>query len=203
MSSSDGIPWTLDEAPGHSPSARFVGDAVAAVAATDRRACIAHEALHHRCGLRSLPAATDLATAINRPRSASARRNGTMPPGKRFSLTGVTPSSDGQFSRGGPAEGDYYYEGSRLTVRRDLKVGLIVMTRMACFIYARGRSDPGAAPHLHRELSQVPCSASSPARILRCDPAACRGAFMQCRESEPRSSSPQVWPSWRDAHWKW
>src|SRR3954451_12022155 len=60
------IPWTPDEYPLALERARFIGDAVAAVAATDER--IAHEAadlVHVEYEI--LPAATDLDTAIDKP----------------------------------------------------------------------------------------------------------------------------------------
>src|SRR6185503_17402164 len=60
------IPWTPDEYPLSLDRARFVGDAVAAVAATDER--IAHEASDLvDVEYEILPAATDLDTAIEKP----------------------------------------------------------------------------------------------------------------------------------------
>src|SRR3954469_7599417 len=60
------IPWTPDEYPLALERARFVGDAVAAVAATDER--IAHEAAELiDVEYEVLPAATDLDTAIHKP----------------------------------------------------------------------------------------------------------------------------------------
>jgi 4-hydroxybenzoyl-CoA reductase subunit alpha len=60
------IPWTPDEYPLALERARFVGDAVAAVAATDER--LAHEAASLvDVDYEVLPAATDLDAAVSRP----------------------------------------------------------------------------------------------------------------------------------------
>src|SRR4051812_26116851 len=60
------IPWTPDEYPLALERARFVGDAVAAVAAVDER--LAHEAAELiDVEYEILPAATDLDTAIAKP----------------------------------------------------------------------------------------------------------------------------------------
>src|SRR5262245_64932834 len=69
------IPWTPDEYPLALERARFVGDAVAAVAATDER--LAHEAAEMiDVEYEILPSATDLDASIHKP-AVGLGRSGT------------------------------------------------------------------------------------------------------------------------------
>src|SRR6185437_15423734 len=103
------IPWTPDEFPLALERARFIGDAVAAVAATDER--IAHEAAELiDVVYEILPAATDLATAMNKP-AVGLGRNGKDNVSKEVELE--FGDVDALFAASDViVEGDYYYEGS-------------------------------------------------------------------------------------------
>src|ERR1700679_4026659 len=103
------IPWTPDEYPLALERARFVGDAVAAVAATDER--IAHEAAELiDVEYEILPAATDLDTAMERP-EIGLGKGGQDNVSKEVELE----FGDVDALLAGSAvvvEGAYYYEGS-------------------------------------------------------------------------------------------
>lgn len=103
------IPWTPDEFPLALDRARFVGDAVAAVAATDER--IAHEAAELiDVEYELLPAATDLDAAIQRP-EIGLGRGGKDNVSKGVDLT--FGDVDGKLAQSDVVvEGDYHYEGS-------------------------------------------------------------------------------------------
>ena len=150
------IPWTPDEYPLALERARFVGDAVAAVAATDER--IAHEAAELiDVVYEILPAATDLATAINTP-SVGLGRNGQDNVSKEVELEfgdvdALMASSDVI------VEGDYYYEGSaHAPIETHCAIGQYDKNGLLTVWSAT------QVPHyLHRELSRV--LRLSPARI--------------------------------------
>ncbi len=150
------IPWTPDEYPLALERARFVGDAVAAVAATDER--IAHEAAELiDVVYEILPAATDLATAINTP-SVGLGRNGKDNVSKEVELEfgdvdALMASSDVI------VEGDYYYEGSaHAPIETHCAIGQYDKNGLLTVWSAT------QVPHyLHRELSRV--LRISPARI--------------------------------------
>jgi 4-hydroxybenzoyl-CoA reductase subunit alpha len=150
------IPWTPDEFPLALERARFVGDAVAAVAATDER--LAHEAAELiDVEYEILPAATDLDTAIEKPEI------GLSKDGKDNVSKGVDLAFgdvDGEMATSDVVvSGEYYYEGSAH-----------VPIETHC---ALAQVDPDGlltvwsatqVPHyLHRELSRV--LRLSPARI--------------------------------------
>src|SRR5215470_18695899 len=103
------IPWTPDEYPIALERARFVGDAVAAVAATDER--LAHEAAELiDVEYEILPAATDLDTAIQRP-EIGLGRSGEDNVSKEVELEfGDVDALLGSSSV--VVEGHYFYEGS-------------------------------------------------------------------------------------------
>ncbi|UQA61713.1 xanthine dehydrogenase family protein molybdopterin-binding subunit [Polyangium aurulentum] len=103
------IPWTPDEFPLALEHARFVGDAVAAVAATDERT--AHEAADLvDVEYELLPAATDLQTAIDRP-EIGLGKGGKDNVSKQVDL--AFGDVDGQLASSDVViEGEYYYEGS-------------------------------------------------------------------------------------------
>jgi 4-hydroxybenzoyl-CoA reductase alpha subunit len=150
------IPWTPDEYPLALERARFVGDAVAAVAATDER--IAHEAAELiDVVYEILPAATDLATAISTP-SVGLGRNGKDNVSKEVELEfgdvdALLASSDVI------VEGDYYYEGSaHAPIETHCAIGQYDKNGLLTVWSAT------QVPHyLHRELSRV--LRLSPARI--------------------------------------
>ncbi|WP_052376932.1 xanthine dehydrogenase family protein molybdopterin-binding subunit, partial [Chondromyces apiculatus] len=142
------IPWTPDEYPLALERARFVGDAVACVAAEDER--LAHEAADLvEVAYEVLPAATDLQTAIDRP-EVGLGKGGKDNVSKEVSLD--FGDVDGQLGRSDVVvEGDYYYEGSAhapiethcAIAQRD-KNGLLTVWSTT------------QVPHyLHRELSRV------------------------------------------------
>ena len=150
------IPWTPDEYPLALERARFVGDAVAAVAATDER--LAHEAAELiDVEYEILPAATDLDTAIRRPEiglGKSGKDNVSKGVDLSFGdVDGLLASSDVL------AEGEYFYEGSahvpietHCAIAQFDKNGLLTLWSAT------------QVPHyLHRELSRV--LRISPARI--------------------------------------
>ena len=150
------IPWTPDEYPLALERARFVGDAVAAVAATDER--LAHEAAELiDVEYEILPAATDLQTAIDSP-AIGLGRDGKDNVSKEVELE--FGDVDGLLARSAVViEGDYYYEGS---------AHVPIETHCALAqVDANGLLTVWSAtqvPHyLHRELSRV--LRLSPARI--------------------------------------
>src|SRR5262245_4828614 len=150
------IPWTPDEFPLALERARFVGDAVAAVAATDER--LAHEAAELiDVEYEILPAATDLDTAIEKP-EVGLGRSGKDNVSKEVDLEfgavdALLAGSDAI------VEGEYYYEGSahapietHCAIGQYDKNGLLTVWSTT------------QVPHyLHRELSRV--LRLSPARI--------------------------------------
>jgi 4-hydroxybenzoyl-CoA reductase alpha subunit len=103
------IPWTPDEFPLALEQARFVGDAVAAVAATDER--IAHEAADLvDVEYEILPAATDLQTAIDRP-EIGLGKGGKDNVSKDVDLA-FGDVDDKLAESDVVVSGEYYYEGS-------------------------------------------------------------------------------------------
>ena len=142
------IPWTPDEYPLALDRARFVGDAVAAVCATDERA--AHEAADLvDVEYEILPAATDLDGAIARP-EVGLGRAGTDNVSKEVALAfgdvdGLLAASDVV------VEGEIHYEGSahapietHCALAQLDKNGLLTVWSTT------------QVPHyLHRELSRV------------------------------------------------
>src|SRR5262249_5958009 len=103
------IPWTPDEFPLALSHARFVGDAVAAVAATDERR--AHEAAELiDVEYEILPAATDLDAAIKRP-EVGLGRSGKDNISKEVDLE-FGDVDEKLASSDVVVEGEYYYEGS-------------------------------------------------------------------------------------------
>ncbi|APR84676.1 Xanthine dehydrogenase, molybdenum binding subunit protein [Minicystis rosea] len=150
------IPWTPDEFPLALDRARFIGDAVAAVAATDER--LAHEAAEMiDVEYEILPAATDLDTAIHRP-EVGLGKGGTDNVSKEVEL--AFGDVDEKLAQSDVVvEGDYYYEGS---------AHVPIETHCALAqVDANGLLTVWSAtqvPHyLHRELSRV--LRLSPARI--------------------------------------
>src|SRR5580692_6273644 len=103
------IPWIPDEFPLALEKARFVGDAVAAVAATDER--LAHEAAELiDVEYEILPAATDLDAAVSRP-EVGLGRGGQDNVSKEVELAfGDVDALLGASDE--IVEGEYYYEGS-------------------------------------------------------------------------------------------
>jgi 4-hydroxybenzoyl-CoA reductase alpha subunit len=150
------IPWTPDEYPLALERARFVGDAVAAVAATDER--LAHEAAELiDVEYEILPAATDLDTAIRRP-EIGLGKSGKDNVSKGVELSfgdvdGLLASSDVL------AEGEYFYEGSaHVPIETHCAIAQLDKNGLLTLWSAT------QVPHyLHRELSRV--LRISPARI--------------------------------------
>jgi 4-hydroxybenzoyl-CoA reductase alpha subunit len=150
------IPWTPDEFPLALERARFVGDAVAAVAATDER--LAHEAAELiDVEYEILPAATDLDTAIDKP-EVGLGRSGKDNVSKEVDLEfgdvdGLLAGSDAV------VEGEYYYEGSaHVPIETHCAIGQYDKNGLLTVWSAT------QVPHyLHRELSRV--LRLSPARI--------------------------------------
>lgn len=150
------IPWTPDEYPLALERARFVGDAVAAVAATDER--LAHEAAELiDVEYEILPAATDLETAIRRP-EIGLGKSGKDNVSKGVELSfgdvdGLLASSDVL------AEGEYFYEGSaHVPIETHCAIAQLDKNGLLTLWSAT------QVPHyLHRELSRV--LRISPARI--------------------------------------
>jgi len=142
------IPWTPDEYPLALERARFVGDAVAAVAATDER--LAHEAAELiDVEYEILPAATDLDTAIDHP-EIGLGRGGKDNLSKEVELEfgdvdGLMASSDAVTS------GEYYYEGSaHVPIETHCAIGQMDQNGLLTVWSAT------QVPHyLHRELSRV------------------------------------------------
>jgi 4-hydroxybenzoyl-CoA reductase alpha subunit len=150
------IPWTPDEYPLALERARFVGDAVAAVAATDER--LAHEAADLvDVEYELLPAATDLDTAVDRP-EVGLGRGGKDNVSKEVELEfgdvdGLLAGSTVVVS------GEYYYEGSaHVPIETHCAIGQYDQNGLLTVWSAT------QVPHyLHRELSRV--LRLSPARI--------------------------------------
>jgi len=150
------IPWTPDEFPLALERARFVGDAVAAVAATDER--LAHEAAELiDVAYEILPAATDLDAAIQRP-EIGLGKDGKDNVSKEVDL--AFGDVDAALAAADVVvEGEYHYEGS---------AHVPIETHCALAqVDANGLLTVWSAtqvPHyLHRELSRV--LRISPARI--------------------------------------
>ena len=150
------IPWTPDEYPLALERARFIGDAVAAVAATDER--IAHEAAELiEVDYEILPAATDLDTAIDKP-SVGLGRSGKDNVSKEVDL--AFGDVDAALERSDVVvSGEYYYEGS---------AHVPIETHCAIAQYDNNGLltvwSATQVPHyLHRELSRV--LRISPARL--------------------------------------
>jgi 4-hydroxybenzoyl-CoA reductase alpha subunit len=103
------IPWTPDEYPLALEKARFVGDAVAAVCATDER--LAHEAAELvEVEYELLPAATDLDAAIRTP-SIGLGKSGTDNVSKEVDL--AFGDVDALLARSDVVvDGESFYEGS-------------------------------------------------------------------------------------------
>jgi 4-hydroxybenzoyl-CoA reductase alpha subunit len=142
------IPWTPDEFPLALERARFVGDAVAAVAATDERA--AHEAAELvDVEYELLPAATSLDAAIERP-EIGLGKGGKDNVSKAVDL--AFGDVDGELARSAAiVEGDYHYEGSahapietHCALAEVDKNGLLTVW-----------SSTQVPHYLHRELSRV------------------------------------------------
>lgn len=142
------IPWTPDEYPLALERARYIGDAVAAVAATDER--IAHEAAELiDVEYEVLPAATDLETAHTRPEiglGVSGRDNVSKEVQLEFGdVDGLLARSDVV------VEGEYYYEGSaHAPIETHCAIGQLDKNGLLTVWSAT------QVPHyLHRELSRV------------------------------------------------
>ncbi|HVY49643.1 MAG TPA: molybdopterin cofactor-binding domain-containing protein [Minicystis sp.] len=150
------IPWTPDEYPLALEKARFIGDAVAAVAAEDER--LAHEAAELvDVAYELLPAATSLDAAIEKP-EVGLGKNGKDNVSKEVDLA-FGDVDQMLASASVVVEGDYYYEGSahapietHCALAQLDKNGLLTVWSAT------------QVPHyLHRELSRV--LRLSPARI--------------------------------------
>ncbi len=150
------IPWTPDEYPLALERARFVGDAVAAVAATDER--LAHEAAELiDVEYEILPAATDLDAAIDRP-SVGLGRSGKDNVSKEVELE--FGDVDGLLAGSSVVvEGEYYYEGSA-HVPIETHCALAQLDKNGLLTVWSATQVPH---YLHRELSRV--LRLSPARI--------------------------------------
>jgi 4-hydroxybenzoyl-CoA reductase subunit alpha len=150
------IPWTPDEYPLALERARFVGDAVAAVAAVDER--LAHEAAELiDVEYELLPAATDLDTAIEKP-EIGLGRSGKDNLSKEVELA----FGDVDALLGGSSvvvEGDYHYEGSA-HVPIETHCALAQLDKNGLLTVWSATQVPH---YLHRELSRV--LRVSPARI--------------------------------------
>ncbi len=150
------IPWTPDEFPLALEKARFVGDAVAAVAAEDER--LAHEAAELiDVEYEILPAATDLDAAINRP-EVGLGKNEKDNISKEVDL--AFGDVDQKMAESAVViEGDYYYEGSaHAPIETHCAIGQLDKNGLLTVWSAT------QVPHyLHRELSRV--LRISPARI--------------------------------------
>lgn len=142
------IPWTPDEYPLALEKARFVGDAVAAVAAVDER--LAHEAADLiDVEYEILPSATDLKTAIDRP-EIGLGVNGKDNISKEVSLE--FGQVDEQLAQSDViVEGDYFYEGSaHVPIETHCAIGQYDKNGLLTVWSAT------QVPHyLHRELSRV------------------------------------------------
>jgi len=150
------IPWTPDEYPLALERARFVGDAVACVAAEDER--IAHEAADLvDVEYEVLPAATDLQAAIDRP-EIGLGKSGTDNVSKGVDLE--FGDVDGLFAGSDViVEGEYHYEGSA-HVPIEPHCALAQLDKNGLLTVWSATQVPH---YLHRELSRV--LRVSPARI--------------------------------------
>lgn len=150
------IPWTPDEYPLALEKARFVGDAVAAVAAEDER--LAHEAADLiDVTYEVLPAATDLDTAIRRP-EVGLGKGGKDNISKEVDLDfGDVDALLGESEA--VIEGEYYYEGSA-HVPIETHCALAQVDKNGLLTVWSATQVPH---YLHRELSRV--LRLSPARI--------------------------------------
>jgi 4-hydroxybenzoyl-CoA reductase subunit alpha len=142
------IPWTPDEYPLALERARFVGDAVAAVAATDER--IAHEAAELiDVEYEILPAATDLDAAIHKPEVGLGRsQEDNISKEVELAFGDV----DGLLAESAvTVEGEYYYEGSaHVPIETHCAIGHYDKNGLLTVWSAT------QVPHyLHRELSRV------------------------------------------------
>jgi 4-hydroxybenzoyl-CoA reductase alpha subunit len=150
------IPWTPDEFPLALDHARFVGDAVAAVAATDER--LAHEAAELiDVEYEILPAATDLDTAMLRPEIGLGK-------GAKDNVSKAVELAFGDVDGNLAAsfvvvEGDYHYEGSaHAPIETHCALAQVDASGLLTVWSAT------QVPHyLHRELSRV--LRLSPAKI--------------------------------------
>lgn len=150
------IPWTPDEYPLALERARFIGDAVAAVAATDER--IAHEAAELiDVEYDVLPAATDLDTAIERP-GVGLGKSGQDNVSKEVEL-GFGDVDTAMATSDVVSEGDYYYEGSA-HVPIETHCALAEVDKNGLLTLWSATQVPH---YLHRELSRV--LGLSPSRI--------------------------------------
>ncbi len=142
------IPWTPDEFPLALECARFVGDAVAAVAATDER--IAHEAAELvDVEYEILPAATDLDTAMSKPEVGLGKK-GQDNVSKEVDLE--FGDVDGLLAKSEViVEGEYYYEGSaHVPIETHCAIGQYDKNGLLT-VWSTTQ-----VPHyLHRELSRV------------------------------------------------
>jgi 4-hydroxybenzoyl-CoA reductase subunit alpha len=142
------IPWTPDEYPLALERARFIGDAVAAVAATDER--IAHEAADLvDVEYEILPAATELQTAIDKP-EIGLGKGGKDNVSKEVDL--AFGDVDAAFAESDVVtEGDYYYEGSaHVPIETHCAIGNLDKNGLLT-VWSTTQ-----VPHyLHRELSRV------------------------------------------------
>lgn len=142
------IPWTPDEYPLALERARFIGDAVAAVAATDER--VAHEAAELiAVDYEILPAATSLDDAIARP-EVGLGRDGKSNVSKDVDLAfgdvdALLAGSDVV------VEGDYFYEGSA-HVPIETHCALAELDKNGLLTVWSTTQVPH---YLHRELSRV------------------------------------------------
>ncbi len=150
------IPWTPDEYPLALEFARFVGDAVAAVAAVDERTADEATALID-VTYEVLPAALDLATAIRDP-SIGLAKGGKDNVSKNVDL--AFGDVDTAFAASDIViEGDYYFEGTaHAPIETHCAIGQWDGQGLLTLWSAT------QVPHyLHRELSRV--LGLSPARI--------------------------------------
>jgi 4-hydroxybenzoyl-CoA reductase subunit alpha len=154
------IPWTPDEYPLALEKARFVGDAVAAVAATDER--IAHEAAELiDVEYEILPAATDLDTAMREP-SVGLGKNERDNVSKDVLLD--FGDVDGELARSAVVvEGDYFYEGSaHVPIETHCAIGEVDKNGLLT-VWSTTQ-----VPHyLHRELSRVLGLSSARIRVIQ------------------------------------
>lgn len=154
------IPWTPDEYPLALEKARFVGDAVAAVAAIDERT--AHEAADLiEVEYEILPAATDLDTAIREP-SVGLGKNERDNVSKDVVLD--FGDVDGELARSAVLiEGDYFYEGSaHVPIETHCAIGEVDKNGLLT-VWSTTQ-----VPHyLHRELSRVLGLSSARIRVIQ------------------------------------
>lgn len=150
------IPWTPDEYPLAVDAVRFVGDAVAAVAAIDERTALAARALI-RVRYEPLAAATDLAAAVSRPEiglGASGKDNVSKSVDLAFGDVDA-----GLAASDVVVEGDYFFEGS---AHAPIETHCVIAHLDGAGLLTVWSTTQ--VPHyLHRELSRV--LEVSPARI--------------------------------------